>query len=143
METIAGGSVTDLLLEKMFRARRFALSDWAVLAGLSVALWVNGWAHLLTDRGELVLIVAILGVLLAIYVAALVICYYVFRIGLRERGVGYTTGHVVLFIALSLVPLIGVVFVPLLIRSDVDRWRRSAKGIGGAATTPGSGRVDA
>lgn len=121
---------TDLLLERMFRARRIVLWAGAVLAGLLLApylcvLFPDVPVFLFTELGFLLLAVAHLAALLVIIVGSVVTCYYVFRIGLLEAGLGYALGHGLLFagMAFCMFP-IGIIFIPMLIRCDVERWRR-------------------
>ena len=69
----------DLLLERMFLARRVVLRAGAVFVVWLIAGLFAHWAGLLTERGELVLVVAPLFiVLLLILGGSLVTCYYVF-----------------------------------------------------------------
>jgi hypothetical protein len=113
----------DRLLDRMFIARRVCLSAGAVLVGLIIILDSGDRAGLLTERGELVLLAGpILVALVVTFIAMLLTGFYVFRTGLHEVGLGYATGHLLLCLALN---IMGIIFVPLQIRSDVDRWRRS------------------
>jgi hypothetical protein len=119
-------TATDLLLEKMFRARQVVLRAAAVFVALLVTLCLNKLVFLLTDRGELLLMVAPLwAVLLVIVGGSLVTCYYAFRACLCEAGLAYAIGHAALCMALTTVFLFGIIVVPLQIRYDIERWRRS------------------
>ena len=91
--------------------------------GLLIAMYLCEQANLLTGRGELLLVAPSWTVLLVIAGASLVTCYYVFRVGSCEAGLGYAFGHLLLCIALTLVLLIGIIVVPLQVRSDIHRWR--------------------
>lgn len=117
---------TDLLLERMFLARRMALRIGAVLIGLLVAMWVSEQLALLTDRGLLLLVIASFIDAGLLAVAVLVTCYYVFRAGLAELGLGYAAGHSLLCALLSGVALIGIMIVPLQVHGDIHRWREAA-----------------
>jgi hypothetical protein len=111
----------------MFLARGVVLVGGAVFVALLIASCVEEHVSLLTDRGELLLLAGPLWLsLLAILGGTLVTSYYVFRVGLREAGLKYAIGHLLLCIALTfLMPIIGIVFVPLLVHCDIERWRRS------------------
>jgi hypothetical protein len=115
---------TDLFLKRMFDARRAVLRSGAVVAGLTILLVLNEYAALLTDLGVMVAGFAILAVLPFILVGTLVVCYHMFRVGYRERGLGYAIGHVATCIGLAWMGLIGIMVVPLLISYDVERWRQ-------------------
>jgi hypothetical protein len=103
---------TDLLLGRMLRARRFSLlalvatAIFALMATVPPVVWEA------------------LAVTAAVFamISSLVIAFYVYRVGRRERGFGYAAGHVLL--CLALLPLLSLL-VPFLICRDVERWRES------------------
>ena len=132
---------TDLLLEEMLSARGVTLRAGGVLAGLLFAGFLHDQIGLLTERGELVLIAVILIALVVILMGLLVTCYYLFRVGLREAGLRYAIGHVLLCIGLAGMFLIGVIAIPRLVRGDIERWRRSEGELAdvlGSGSTPSS-----
>jgi len=108
------GVTSDVLLEKMFLARQIGLLASAAI--LAVALAV---------AFPFVLFVA-LGVFFIVLIASSVaVCYYVYRVGRQEAGLKYALGHLLLCIALTPVAfVVGILLVPLLIRSDVERLRQ-------------------
>jgi hypothetical protein len=108
----------------MFLARRVVFRTVALLITLSIVMASASFLRLLTSYGKLVLGCALWIVASLIPVGVLVTCYYVFRVGLREAGVKYAIGHLLLCASLSFMLLLGIVFVPLLVGCDVDRWRR-------------------
>jgi hypothetical protein len=103
---------TDSLLAKMIRARRFSLLAYAAavvfvaIAEVPPAVWP-----------ALASAAIVLGML-----ACLVIAYYVYRVGRRERGLGYAAGHVLL--CLALLPLLSLL-IPFLVCRDIERWRQT------------------
>ena len=134
---------TDQLLERTFRARRVVLRAGGVFVGLLFALflsrfflecrtlrqyWSEGAASkvsdILTEYGDPLVAAALLVVTLVVLIGLLVTCYYVFRVGLREAGLAYAVGHVLLLVGLAFIFLTGIIVVPLLIRCDIERWRR-------------------
>ncbi|NLE37583.1 MAG: hypothetical protein GX621_06115 [Pirellulaceae bacterium] len=121
----------DLLLERMFRARRLALRTGGVFLVLLVAFLLDEcYAQLLTERGQMLLvIIPMLVAMLVVLVGLLLTCYWVFRVGMRTAGFRYAVGHTLLCFALGLYFLLGVVFVPLLVRSDVERRIRDADSV--------------
>ena len=119
-------ALTDLLLKRMFLARRVVLRAGALCVGLFIAGLLDDYAHLLTQRGELLLLATPSVISLLVMLAgSLVTCYYVFRAGLSEVGLGYAIGHSMLCAALSGLLFIGVIVVPLLVRADIERLRQS------------------
>ena len=67
----------------------------------------------------------LLGVLLAVTLlvilgASLVTWYCLFYASLRVMGLAYAIGHMVICMAFM---LIGIMVVPLLVLSDIERWR--------------------
>ncbi len=74
----------------------------------------------MTHRGELPLFLIALPIILG---GSLATCYYVFRAGLCEAGLGYAIGHLLLCITLSCILLVGIMVVPWQVRSDIQRWR--------------------
>lgn len=114
---------TGQYLNKMFYARKIVLRAGVILLVLAIAAIMDDqYAHLLTERGLAVLvIIPMLITLFLIYVGVLVICYYIYRAGAQERGLGYAIGHLLLCAALSGVFLLGVILIPLLVRSDIEK----------------------
>jgi hypothetical protein len=109
----------------MFLTRRVVLFAAAIFAGLLIVGGSPFYAGLWMIRDEsMVLAPPLLLALLVILGGSLVTCYYVFCIGLRELGLKYAVGHVLLCMAFSLMMLIGVIVVPLLVRYDIERRRQ-------------------
>ena len=102
---------TDSLLAKMLAARRWSLLAYVAAAAFFLIAEVppTVWHAL----AEAAMVLAML--------ACLVIAYYVYRVGRRERGFGYAAGH--LLLCLALLPLLSLL-VPFLICRDVERWRQ-------------------
>jgi hypothetical protein len=117
----------------MFLARRVVLVGGTMFVALLIVWCLEEHVSLLTDPGELLLLAGLLWLagplrlsLLVVLGGTLVTSYYVFRVGLREASLKYAIGHLLLCIALTfMVPIIGIVFVPLLVQCDIERWRRS------------------
>jgi hypothetical protein len=129
-----GKAPADLLLDRMFLARRVALGAAAVCVGTWIALFLGWYACLSTDHAQLRLIGAALMAPLTVanwaaqavaLLGSLVTWYYVFRVGLRGPGLGYALGHLLLCVVLTCVMLLGIMVVPLLLRYDTERWRRA------------------
>jgi hypothetical protein len=129
---------TNRLLRRMLRARRLALRAGAVFAVLLFGLFLDSQLFLLTFRGQRVVWAAIWAAIFVILVGLLITCYYLFRAGLREVGVAYAMGHVLFCIGLSWFFLIGIIAIPLLVRGDIERWRRWRRQVarGCELTTP-------
>ena len=123
----------DPLLERMFFARRMTLLAGAGLAGLVVFVYLADricfllprldFLWFLFPRLDFLVLMGAPVILIAIVVGSLFTWYYMFRVGLREAGVKYAVGH--LLICMALTP-VGVIFIPLLVYYDIDRWRQSA-----------------
>jgi len=123
----------ERLVERMFWARRIVLQALGVLAVLVSTGSIVQYVCLLAARFQLMIVAApmavasfilFLGVpfaLLAILVGALVVCYYVFRVGMRGVGLGYAISHTLLCVVFTCVLLLGVILVPLVVRSDLAR----------------------
>lgn len=122
-DTLAGP--TDSLLERMSLARRVVLWAGVVSIGLIAAILLQEKARLLTYRGELLLANALFCALFGIVASSLATWYYVFRVGFREKGAGYAVGHLVLCIVLTPMLLIGTMLVPLMVRCDIERLKRT------------------
>ncbi len=101
----------DSLLAKMLRARRLSLLAYAAavvfvaIAEVPPTVWP-----------ALACAAIVLGML-----ACLVIAYYVYRVGRRERGFGYAAGH--LLLCLALLPFLSLL-IPFLVCRDIERWRQ-------------------
>lgn len=121
---------TDLLLEKMFLARTVTLWAGAVLAGLAVFDFFQDSLWFLFPRFDFLLLMGAVVALMAIVVGSLFTWFYTFRVGLQEAGVKYAVGHLLICMALTPVCLAGIVFIPLLVYYDIDRWRQGAGGSG-------------
>jgi hypothetical protein len=117
-------AATDVLLDRMFAARRLALRAGIVFAALSILLLCDHLCNLLTVRGEAVVVVAALMVLAVVLVGSLITYYYVFCVGLREAGLAYAIGHLFLCVVLA-PPILGTILVPLMVRYDIERRRQS------------------
>lgn len=121
-------ATTDLLLERLFRTRRLTLWAGVGYVALSLAPFLCDFvpdlsAIVFTEFGHSVLTAAMGALLIVIFAGSLLMCRDVFRIGSLEASVGYAIGHALLFAGLASMFLIGVFFVPLLIRCDIERWR--------------------
>jgi hypothetical protein len=107
---------TDALLEEMFLARRISLL--ALAAIMTVAL--------IAAFPVFFLLVAVSIFLIVLIASTVAVCFYVYRISRQEVSLKYAIGHVLLCGALTLLTafIAGVILVPVLIRSDVERLRQ-------------------
>ena len=122
METKATGE----LFHKMFVARGVTLVAGAVLLGIGIfGMLPVPWYLILGPWDELYLKAILCGVLIIIAGGSLVTWYYVFHVALREGGVKYAVGHLLICMALTPVALTGIIFIPLQIYNDADRWRQT------------------
>ena len=116
--------VTDLLLASMFLARRVVL--WAAGIGVIslVAMEIERRLFaILTDRGQLLLVIPIWISMVVVALGLLVTFCFVFLAPLREMGLKYAISHLVLCVLLSFVGLLGIILVPLLISWEIERVR--------------------
>jgi hypothetical protein len=125
--------ITDLLLGRMFLARAVSLWAGAVLAALAFFGFYMDRISLLLPLVELVWSIGIIVALIVISAGSLVTWYYTFCAGLHEGGVKYAVGHLMVCAALTPIALAGIIFLPLLVYYDIERWRQSAT-IPGAQT---------
>jgi hypothetical protein len=117
---------TDLWLEKMFLARAATLWAAAVLAVLAVLSFFADSVFCLFPHFDLLLLLGAVVTLVAIVAGSSFTCYYTFHVGLQEAGMKYAVGHLLICMALTPVGLTGIIFIPLLVYYDVERWQQSA-----------------
>lgn len=117
-------AATDLLLERMFRARRLVLQAGAASVFLLTVLWLKESKPFLPQDVEAVFTVMFQAALLVALGGSLFTCYYLFLVSLREAGPKYALGHVLVCLALTPVALLGAILLPLLVHNDIERWRQ-------------------
>jgi hypothetical protein len=125
---------TDMLLKRMLWARAVVLVAGAALVavivfyafaeeylsslqGPNIALWEQIAALASTIIGLLAV--------LAILAGSPVVWYYTCLVSLHEGGLRYAIGHLLLCIALTPVLLTGILFIPILVYYDIERWGQS------------------
>jgi hypothetical protein len=119
-------SKTDELIRKMFIARGATLIAGAALLGIVILLVLPiPWDRFLGEWSYLVLITLIYGLLIVIFAGSIVTWRYLYPIAFREGGLKYAVGHLLICIALSPIALFGIIFIPLLVYYDIDRWRQN------------------
>lgn len=113
---------TDRLMEKMFLVRRVGLLS---LLGAVIALVAAFFPEAL----------AIVSGLLAVvfFVTIPVTSYYVYQIGKQNSGVKYAAAHAALCMILTFLGCLvsGILFIPLLVRNDIERLREPKDMISG------------
>lgn len=96
-------------IRSMLRSQRRAIVALLVLIGM---LFLGVWSLLIY-----LVVVAFL------CVQILLTWVFVFRAGNCEAGAGYAWRHLILSIVLTPLLFVGIVFVPLLVKSDLEKWR--------------------
>ena len=93
-----------------------AMRMWRSIAGWSLLAFVGGALSI-----RLLAAIALGG-----FVAASVMTLiYMTRAAARELGTGYAVRHLLLAVALTPVLLLGIFIVPLLVQSDMIKWREA------------------
>jgi hypothetical protein len=119
--------ITDLLLGKMFFARAVTLWAGAALAGLALFAFFADRMFSLPPSVEYVWLMGVVVTLIVIPTGSLFTWYYLFYAGLREGGLKYAIGHLLLCTALTPIGLAGIILIPLVVFYDIERWRESVK----------------
>jgi hypothetical protein len=126
---IVAEATTDWRLSRMLRYRRAVLiAGFLLVMSFALALLNNqpGFPHF--QPFSYVVGLAMGAIFTCMLGAVAAIAYYVFRIGLTERGRVYAVGHVVLCVLFFFLCVVGVALVPTLVLYDVQRWRRAESG---------------
>jgi hypothetical protein len=116
---------TDVLLERMFVARAVVLVTAALLVGLMACDCLAECLFSSYAAVRIVVVFAAVWTTPIILGGSAFVWYYLYRVGLNEAGPKYAIGHLLVCVALTPVLLIGIVFLPLLVSYDVERWAES------------------
>jgi hypothetical protein len=124
METIS----TDALLHKMFVARGVTLAAGAFLLGVGIiGMLPVSWYLMISPLDEMRLQAIAGGTLGIIAIGSIVTCRYMYLVAFREAGSKYALGHLLICMALTPPALLGIIFIPLQVYHDIDRWRQAAE----------------
>jgi hypothetical protein len=126
---------TDVLLKRMFTARAIVLVAGAALVAAIVFRTfaeeylfafqepnIAIWEQITVSASAAIYLLA----MIAIFAGSPVVWYYICRVGLHEGGPKYAIGHLLLCMALTPVLLTGILFIPILVYWDIERWGESA-----------------